>query len=409
MMKLAGVLLGIPLAAGAAPWTFSAPVTVSEPAEGVVYHHLDGAGRRHLAVSGGSIALVWEDDRDGSPRVYAATMPLDGEQFGPAIPLGRGAESYAPSIAPLPGGRWVTAWEQDGGIHAAVLETGRAGAETQLSSDPARQVNLASTADGRALATWARRTGRDQVLVFSELSFGDGNVSATLPATVTAPGTSGYQGFPDAAWLADGALLVTWEDRRAGHTRLYASRRSAGGLFGREVQLNEHNEAVATEDYLANKGSGAMRVSVAADPGGAVRAVWLDKRNPGSGYAVWGASSADGGRSFGANERVQDTMGDAVAQWHASVAHGPGGFVAAWDDARENWSDETESGDVVISWQTPTGWSEDLIVPGASGPGYQGSPVIALDASGALHLVFIESDVPGEPTHLRYLRGTPSG
>jgi hypothetical protein len=220
-------------------------------------------------------------------------------------------------------------------------------------------------------------------------------------------GASNHQGFPATTRVNDDSLFVAWEDRRAGHTRIFGSLRDARGQFGSESQLNEHNEPEASESWLVNKGTGAMRVSVAANPDGHVMALWLDKRSPGSGYAVWGARSNDRGNTFGPNVRIQDTLGDAVAQWHASVASSPGEFVAVWDDARENWSDENEAGDVFLSWQTPGGWSDDLIVPGASGPGYQGSPVATVDPSGQLHLVWIERDALDAPTRLRYLRGVP--
>ena len=104
---------------------------------------------------------------------------------------------------------------------------------------------------------------------------------------------------------------------------------------------------------------------------------------------------------------MQDELGAAVPQWHAALAAGPGGFVAAWDDTRESWGDSTEPGDVLLSWHDGTDWSADLLVPGASGAGYQGSPAVALDPGGGLHLVWIERDDLSSPSRLRYLYGSP--
>ena len=238
----------------------------------------------------------------------------------------------------------------------------------QLSSGDGRQVTLAAGGDGAVAAVWAHREGRGQYLVAADLVVSESRVAVAHSGPISPSGSSDYQGFPAAVFAGDGHLVVTWEDRRAGHTRIYGARRNASGRFEDERQLNEHNEPDVTESWLANKGTGAMRVAVAAMPDGGLNAIWLDKRSPGSGYAVWGASGDDPGRGFGANIRVQDTLGDAVAQWHASVISGPDGFVALWDDARENWSDENETGDVFLSWRTEGGWSEDLMVPGASGP-----------------------------------------
>jgi hypothetical protein len=214
-----------------------------------------------------------------------------------------------------------------------------------------------------------------------------------------------YQGHPAAVWGNEDHLVVAWEDRRAGHTRLFHSGRTGGRGFDPERQLNEHVEPTGSGRGSLRLGSGAMRAALAANGEGAVRAVWLDKRNPSSGSAVWGAVSTDGGRTFGPNQIMQDELGAAVPQWHAALAGGKAGFVAAWDDSREGWDATDEPGDVLLSWETGSAWGPDLVVPGASGEGYQGSPAIALDPPGGLHLLWIDRPDLSSPTRLRYLRG----
>lgn len=94
-----------------------------------------------------------------------------------------------------------------------------------------------------------------------------------------------------------------------------------------------------------------------------------------------------------------------VAQWHASVAGGKLGFVATWDDTREVWANPIEPGDVLVSWNFEADWSADLVVPGASGDGYQGTPAVTMDPRGDLHLIWIERDDLSSPSRLRYMRG----
>jgi hypothetical protein len=407
MRRLALILAGLVSAGAAAePWTFGEPLTVAAQQGEPHFHHLDGSARRHVAAGADAVAVAWEDDRDGSPQVYLAERRLDAGDFAAHRRVSSGAEAYEPALAALGDGRWLVAWEQDGGVWARIVDADGMGEALRLAADGARQVTLAVAADGAIAALWARDRSGGQLLEALELR-ADGATLATLDEAVAVSPVDDhpYQGHPAAAWTGDGRLVVAWEDRRAGHTRIFASWRDGRAGFAPARQLNEHNAPPGQDSGL---GSGVMRVGLAADAvSGLVRAIWLDKRNAASGYAVWGAASGDRGETFGTNRIVQDEHGATVAQWHAGLAAAGGRFVAAWDDAREVWSDPDESGDVILSWHDGEDWSADLVVPGASGSGYQGAPAVTLDPHGGLHLVWLERDDLTAPTRLRYLHGRP--
>ena len=331
--------------------------------------------------------------------------------------MSTGDEAYEPAIVSLGQGRWLAAWEQDGVIAARVIDADGSGSVATLSAKGGRQVTLTADGSGRVAAVWARALGDGQVIEAAELRSPGREVEFAQAATRVSPvDDHPYQGFPAATWGADGRLLVTWEDRRAGHTRLFHTWREQGQAFAPERQLNQHFAPTRDGSETAGQnigldrglGSGVMRVMLGTDDKGAVQTIWLDKRHAASGYAVWGAESKDGGQTFGPNHIVQDDLGAAVQQWHAALAGGKPGFVAAWDDTREAWGDADEPGDVLLSWRkhSDTGWSPDLVVPGASGEGYQGSPAVALDPQGDLHLIWIERDNLSSPSRLRYLRGS---
>lgn len=398
-------ILWLPMVCHGELWSFGEPVTVTDTSLAPHYHHLDGSGRRHLAAAGDYVALVWEDDRTGSPQVYVAIKKLSDPGFRSTFQLSSGTEAYEPAIASVSNAAWVVAWEQDGEILGSVLTPETQTHPLNLSSGPGRHVTLATDGTGQISAIWGKRQGHTQRLVVSDLVIRDGSLTVKDEKTITTDNSSHFQGFPAATYTSRGELFIAWEDRWAGHTRIYSSLRNRSGMFHPAAQLNEHRGPGATESYLENTGTGVMRVSLASGRHGLVEAVWLDKRNPGSGYAVWGGHSQDGGQQFSANVRVQDTMGDAVAQWHASVVAFEDILIAVWDDAREGWSDEKESGDVFLSWRSDGNWSDDLLVPGASGNGYQGSPVIAVDMNGDLHLAWIEKTTLTAPSQLRYLHG----
>lgn len=406
MRRLLYCLCLLPSVALAAPWSFGETVTIVGSGDRPHYHHLDGSGRRHIAASATEVAVVWEDDRSGSPQVYLAVKPRLAQAFPRHELLSDGREAYEPAIVALADGRWLAAWEQDGTVVARMVEVSGLGPIRRLSDGASRQVSLAADPAGRAAAVWVDDRGRGQRLKAVELRIVGKQVEPATPPVQVAPvAEQPFQGYPSAVWNNSGQIIVAWEDRRAGHTRLFHAAGTSVQGFTPERQLNEHSAPAVEGREMQGLGSGVMRVTLAANDDDRIQAIWLDKRNPTSGYAVWGAASEDGGHTFGGNAIVQDEMGATVPQWHAALAAGGGAFVAAWDDTREGWGDDAESGDVLLSWHDGRRWSPDLVVPGASGDGYQGSPAITLDPQGDLHLIWIERDNLSSPTRLRYLHG----
>ena len=120
-MRLAAwvfALLAVP--AQAAPWEFSAPLDIT-PEQPGVFHQLDSAGRKHIAVSGDTVAVVWEQSRGGASQVTVAFKPLSVNVFS-LQRVSSGATASMPVIAALGSGRFLLAWEQDGDLHARVAE-----------------------------------------------------------------------------------------------------------------------------------------------------------------------------------------------------------------------------------------------------------------------------------------------
>ena len=74
MRRSVALLLLVASPLRAAEWEFSAPVELTDPSAPPHFHHLDGSGRQHVAVGGSNVAVVWEDDRSGSPQVYFAEL-----------------------------------------------------------------------------------------------------------------------------------------------------------------------------------------------------------------------------------------------------------------------------------------------------------------------------------------------
>jgi hypothetical protein len=387
--------------APASPWQFEAPIDVSAARAGV-FPHLSGAGRRHLAVQDRTVAVVWEDNRSGQPQVYAALRRDHRGPFSRPVQLSGGRSAYEPAVVAVGPAGFVVAWEQDESIQARVVDgRGRQGPVLRLSAQ-GTQVSLAAL-NGRVTAVWSEPHGTNRLLKLTVLSATDNQrLEAQPPVLVEAnPPAGATPAFPSVA-VTRGGTVVAWEDRRNVSSAIYFSQSSDGREFSPPRLLNERQDPPADRRY--GSGTTAMRVALSAQGEQGVAAVWLDKRTLGNGFDTYAAFSLDGGIRFGANRKIQDNFANTFAQLNAVVAAKPERIAVAWNDDRDG------NQDVWLSW--PTGdnrWSENLAVPGASGPGDQTHPAMVIDGEGALHLVWLDLPKADAPARLRYLRARPAG
>lgn len=389
----------------AAPWEFEAPLAVSGDAAQGVFVHLESAGRKSIAVSAEWVAVTWEDNRDGVPRCYVALKAPGQSKFGEALQVSAQQEAAEPAIVGLAGGRFVLAWEENGRVWVRSLAAKSAALATPhaLSTGSGTQASLGYAAHGDLYAVWSEQGTRYWQIKLARLSItgigtGRGGIHAMRAVTVDASAL-GDQSYPSIAVESAGRAVVAWEDRRGGHTRLYSALSKYGGA--RIAPPQSLNEAVWRGQALGyGHGTGVMRVALAAQGRDGVAAVWADKRDFQSGYDVYGGFARSPSFHFGANEKVQDEFGNNFAQWHPAVAANRAGRVAVvWDDDRDG------SPDVWLSWRNADGWSDDFAVPGASGPGVQSDPSVAMDEAGNLYLAWVEKKDLNSPSKIYYSFG----
>jgi hypothetical protein len=388
-VRAAALLLAVLAWPAQAGWTWDEPLTVNSVRGAAIFPHLESANRRGIAVSGGTVGVVWEDNRDGGSQCYLATKPADAADFRPEIRLSQ-TDCYEPVVVALGGGRFMAAWEEAGRVHAQVLP---GGATLKLSDDEAAQVTLAAGAD-RLYAAWAEQAGRFRRIVVARLALAGNTLSVQSARPVEARAPSDEQGWPALALTGEGSVTVAWEDRRARHTVPMTSHSRDGRRFSPPARLSDHKSGSVSG---LGAGSGAMRPTLSSWGDRGVVAVWLDKRDFLSGYDVYAAFDK-GTRRFGRNLRVQDGFGDNMAQWHALVVGDAGGrLVALWDDARDG------TPDVWLADWDGAAFGDNVAVPAAAGPGAQSDPVATLDADGFLHVVWLDRDEQAG-TRIRYAR-----
>jgi hypothetical protein len=376
-----------------AAWTWSEALTVNSALGPAIFAHLESANRQGVAVSGDTVGVAWEDNRDGSPQCYLAIKSGSEDKFAPEIRLSQ-SECYEPVVVALGAGRFVAAWEEAGKVRARVLPDGAA---INLSELESAQVTLAFGA-GKLYAAWAEQAGRFRRIVVARLETDASVPGICFAQPVEAREPTDEQGWPALAVAGDGGVTVAWEDRRERHSVPMVSHSLDGRDFAPPTQLTDLKSGGGTGRALGlGAGTGAMRPTLTAWGGQGVAAAWLDKRDFLSGYDVYAALD-EGTRHFGRNLRVQDSFGDNMAQWHAKIVGATSGrLVALWDDARDG------TPDVWMADWNGEAFGDNIAVPAAYGPGAQSDPSAILDAAGSLHAVWLDRDEQ-VGTRIRYAR-----
>jgi hypothetical protein len=395
---LAGVLCSVALPVWSGDATSTEQASPSQAidvagAKAGLFHHLDASGRNSLAVSGDSVALVWEDNRGGAPGCFLAMKPHSAPAFE-EFSFGQG-ECFEPAVAAFDAGRFLLIWEDASGVNAALADAAGPGPAARL-ADSGGQGTLTVHARLGAFAAWSAPDGRWRRIWQAPLRI-DGkqlHVGAVSQADPTTAADD--QTFPVLAASAQGVMLA-WEDRRHGHTVIFGGPTRDAKSWSTPVRISGNPTGKQAGDL--GRGTGAMRPALVTF-GERIAAAWLDKRDFLSGYDVYAALTEPGGLRFAKDTKAQDSFGDAIAQWHVAAAgNAQGELLIAWDDDRDG------SPDIWLTRLTAAGFGENFTLPVASGPGAQSDPAIALDAAGNLHLAWIDRDAAGM-TRLRYLRWT---
>ena len=392
------LLTTVPLCLQAQPWEFGKPIAVTSTHGEKIFHHIESSGRHNIAISADTVAVAWEDDRDGTPRVYLARKSGDSKAFSKEDKISGDGEAYEPSLVALNNNRFALTWEEDARVHLRLVTPTELGPVVTLGEDEAMQPSLASH-DQQLLLVYSQRDGRYGRIGMQRIEIDGQTLHLKQGCAVDTQPVKDEQLYPTVTNLDD-RVIVAWEDRRPGHTIIMAAQNDdmKSCRFHSPQRISE---APPGQNAAYGKGHGVARVALAQYGAGKLLVAWADKRDFREGYDIYSAHYQPGKKQmFGPNIKVQDSFGGIAQQWHATVAGNPSGrLVVGWDDKRDG------DANIMLSWLEGNGWSDDFAVPGADGAGEQNHPSISLDREGNLHLAWIERITIGGPTRVRYLFG----
>jgi len=281
----------------------------------------------------GSMAVVWEDYRNGNADIYLQFVNAEGTLFGDNLALVEAASDefaqYLPDIAFASGENYLVTWLDNRGANQKTFmqrvgrSTGLMGANLSISDDAAADDwdnALTVTSTGRFVAAWVSDGVSDRVLL---RRFGTG-ASSLDPLIVANTETEELR--QETALCGDnaGRIYCGWSDYRGGNADVYGRR------------FNSDGTAVDAAEFIINDddaGAHSFEPAAAVINDNLTGIVFTDTRfDAGDIFLQMVNSDAI---PAGVNIKVNDDILAAV-QKEPSLAHaGTGGILEiVWTDSR---------------------------------------------------------------------------
>ncbi|MBN3033064.1 MAG: hypothetical protein JW873_03105 [Candidatus Saganbacteria bacterium] len=285
---------------------------------------------------GGGAVVVWADDREENPAIYAQKISADGtvqwEDTGRQLAKAPGRQE-SPCVVKLQSPNWLVVWQDSRKgfpliygqkiSHTGINMWPEAGLPLAPGNKAQERPALALAGEDQAVAVWQDRRNGEYDIYGQKIS-GDGIQGWEEEGKVLANATGSV--LHQNVGLIDngqGEALVVFEDARSGYLNIYLQK------LGKDGTLLWGRNAVPVAKIKADQANPQI---VPDGTGGAIIA-WEDHRNPrftkifaqrvsGAGEKVW----KSGSRPL--------TRFDSRQTSPVIVSDGAGGAIAVWQDER---------------------------------------------------------------------------
>jgi len=286
----------------------------------------------------GNIYAAWNDRRNNRDDIYFTKSTDGGTTFGPNLKVNDSSKNKRkfPSIAVDPRGNIYVAWHDersgsrdiyfakstDGGMtfgtNTRVDDTG---ASASAQSIPSLSI-IVDMNENIYLAWYDNRNGNNDIY-FAKSTDGGATFEPSVRVDDTGASIS-VQAKPSVAIGSNGDIYVTWHDKRNGSFDIYFAKSADGGAtFGPNIRVDDSGTAYRDQ----------FDPRVVVDKEENIYVIWHDYRH--RDHDIYFAKSTDGGDSFGANVRVDDTAFSTSFQLDPAIALDRGGNIyTAWHDKR---------------------------------------------------------------------------
>jgi hypothetical protein len=205
----------------------------------------------------------------------------------------------------------------------------------------------------------------------------DGGATWTVTKRIT--WTSGYSIYPTIAVDSSDNLHLVWRDDTGGNNEIYYKKSTDGGVTWTTSQRLTWTSGISWDPAIAISPSGNLHV------------VWYD--GTGGNNEIYYKKSTNGGAKWSASQRLTWTSG--YSEYPAVLVDSSGNVHVVWQahipvNSEIYYKRSTDGGATWTPSQRLT-WNSY----------YSGSPAIAVDSSGNLHVVWYDSATTNFEIHYR--------
>jgi hypothetical protein len=278
-----------------------------------------------VAVSGDTVHVVWQDNRDGNYEIYYKRSTDAGATWGSDSRLSNNSSwSGLPSLASS-GPYIFVVWcdDRDGNREIygrrSIDGGGSWGGETRLTttSDWGWTPSVALLRDTVQVVWYESDPGGNLGKDIFHIRSTDAGTTWSIPDTLTHDPANSWRPSIGVSGLS---VHVVWQDNRDGNYEIYYKRSTdAGATWGSDSRLT-------TDSY--NSVEPSLAVS-----GANLHLAWTDDRDQNS--EIYYKFSANMGQSWGPDERLTN---EPATSWYGSIAASGRTVHIAWYDQRDgNW------------------------------------------------------------------------
>jgi len=272
-----------------------------------------------VSVSGSTVHIVWQDNRDGNHEIYFKRSTDEGLSWGTDTRLTNNSSISNNPVVSVAGSALHIAWydNRDGNYEIYYKRSTDNGvswvADLRLTNDTSSSSTSSISVSGSLIhVVWQDFRDSDDEIYYKRST--DGGVSWGADTRLT--NNTGESLYP-AVSVSGSAVNVVWRDDRDGNYEIYYKRSTDGGVsWGTDIRLTNNSSLSSLPSVIVSGSAGHV--------------VWHDDRD--GNYEIYYKRSSDGGVSWGTDTRLTN---NSSFSGYPSISLSGSAVHVVWLDGRD--------------------------------------------------------------------------